>query len=107
MHDDLEVLGVDIFKQAYESRGSTDFQWHNDVEGESNPYGRRIVRTVVIKITAGTSHFTIAGYEDIPYDVQPGAWVSFCAAAQHRSAELQPGDDHIKVAIFLGYRTDE
>ena len=107
LHPDLDLLGVDIFRQCHVWKGATDFAWHNDIDGESNPFHRSIVRTVVIKITEGSSYFTIAGYEDTPYHESAGSWVSFCSAAQHASPVLNKGDDHYKVAVFLGYRGDD
>ena len=124
LHPDLWLMGVDIFWQTGRFPGSTDFgtcaltrsrcvaagkamntflcvaAWHNDVESESNPWSKRIVRTVVIKLTPGMSYFTVAGYEDTYYDYSAGSWVSFCSAAQHKSANLSPGDNHLKVAIL-------
>ena len=77
------------------------------MDSESNPFGRKIVWTVVLKLTRGRSYFTIAGYEPTYYDAGAGSWVSFCSEAQHASAELEEGDDHLKVVFFLGHRGDD
>ena len=98
------VLYFDILVQGRAT--STVFSWHQDTDEDNNPSGADVYRTIIVKLTSGTSpSVKIAGWGTAGYE-GPGSFVDFRAAAWHKSHVTHTagaaGAPSVKIVFFLG-----
>ena len=108
-HLSLDILSCHFLYQDFSVNlpGTTDFNWHWDVGNAAstceNSRGLKIIRTVVVKLTEGSSAMQMAGLGISNYPECAGSFTDFRAECYHRSIVVN-GTIHYKIAFFLGYR---